>query len=455
MKTYCAILCGGDGKRLWPTSRKSFPKQFLPLVEGYSLFQLAFRRALRTSLPEHIFLVTIEDYRHNALKQAREVIPSFPEGNLIIRPDSKETFAVIACALAAMVSDGAAPEDVLICAPSDHLIYDEKAYSETMHKARSFAEKDLVVVGITPNAPSSDYGYIEVNHEERGKDGAHVVRFTEKPNAEKAAEYLANGNYLWNAGIYTGSLGAFTEAINTFEPDSGTLIQSGLPSLLQHFSKLADRSFDYSIAEKTTALRIVAATFDWSDLGSHRALIPVHNHENGSEHRHEAFDTENTLVDAKGKLVVTLGVKDLTIVDVNDVLLVMHRSKEQELTSVLAQLRTRGCPEVDHHYRGYRPWGHFEILEQFPNFLVKKITVSPGSSSLTQAHEGRSEHWVIVSGIARVTLGDESRLVHQHESVFVPAGTKHRIANPGTEPLVIIEIQTGNLDEENIKRFPE
>lgn len=455
MKTYCAILCGGDGKRLWPTSRKSFPKQFLPLVDGYSLFQLAFRRALRVSLPEHIFLVTIEDYRHNALKQAREIIPSFPEHNLIIRPDSKETFAVIACALSAMVSDGATTEDVLICAPSDHLIYDEKAYSETMQKALSFAHRDIIVVGITPDSPSSDYGYIEVDQAERGEDGARVVRFTEKPNKEKATEYVASGHFLWNAGIYTGSLGAFMEAIDAFEQNSGAIIREGITSLLSNFDQLADRSFDYSIAEKTTSLRIVAASFDWSDLGSHRALIPVHNAENGINHRHEAFDTENTLVDAKGKLVVTIGVKDLTIVDVNDVLLVMHRSNEQQLTSVLSELRARGCPEVDHHYRGYRPWGHFETLEQFPNFLVKKIIVSPGSSSLVQAHEGRAEHWVIVSGIARVLLGDESRIVHQHESVFVPAGTKHRIANPGTEPLVIIEIQTGNLDEENIKRFPD
>jgi mannose-1-phosphate guanylyltransferase/mannose-6-phosphate isomerase len=447
-RIFQAIMCGGEGKRLWPLSRRSYPKYYVELEDGESLFQEAFRRALRTSAIEDILLITTEVNKHNALKQARAIIPSFPDDGLVIRPEGKETFITMAAALATMTSRGAAPSDVLVCSPADHVIADVSAYSEIMKAAAEVAHDHYVVIGIPPTEPSSDFGYIECS-----KDDPQIVkRFTEKPDRETAEGFLAQGNYLWNAGFHIGSLETFLREIRMNEPEAHDIIVGGMESIIQNFDALPGKSIDYVVAEKASSMRVVRATFDWDDLGDLESFIPAR----GKEQRIAAFDSSNVTACVDGKLVVAVGVSDLTIVDGQDTLLIMHKNATGKLSKVVDALREQGHPEADHHFRGYRPWGIYEILEEGPGFKVKKITVTPGAASSLQTHSKRAEHWVVVSGIAKVTLGAESRLLHPNESLYIPIGEKHRIENPSTTPLILIEVQTGGyLGEDDIVRHED
>lgn len=448
-RVYQAIMCGGEGKRLWPLSRRSLPKYYIPLADGESLFQKAFRRALLTSDTDDILLVTTEVNKHNALKQARAIIPSFPSENLIIRPEGKETFATLACALGVMIDRGASHDDVLICAPADHVIEDTVAYKQTLLSAVTVAHQSLVVIGIKPTAPSSDFGYIECDPEQSSQQYCAVKRFTEKPDTERAKEFLAQGNYLWNAGFYIGTLGVYLNEIQTNDEPTASIIKGGSIAVSKHFEKLPDSSIDYVVSEKAKSMLVIPATFDWNDYGDLESFILAR----GKTQEQAIFDGENVTVCADGKLVVSVGVSNITIVHTRDALLVVHKDKAGGLSKIVNQLKERAFSAVDHHHTGYRPWGTYEVIEEAPEYNVKKIIIDAGCSSSTQTHNQRSEHWVIVSGTAKATLDGEVRLLNANESLHVPAGAKHRIENPTTEPLVLIEVQTGSyLAEDDIAR---
>ena len=447
-RIFQAIMCGGEGKRIWPLSRRSYPKYYVPLADGESLFQKAFRRALRTSAVEDILLITTDVNKHNALKQARAIIPAFPTEGLIIRPDGKETFATMACALATMIDRNASTDSILVCAPADHVIHDVASYGDILHIAAQIARDHYVVIGIPPSCASSDFGYIECDAAE-----PHVVtRFTEKPDRETAEGFLAAGNYLWNAGFHIGSLETFMREIRLNEPAAHDTIAGGMSRVIQDFDTLPGKSIDYTVAEKASSMRVVRATFDWDDLGDLESFIPAR----GKEQRIASFDSSNVSACVDGKLVVAVGVSDLIIVDGQDTLLVLHKDAVGTLSKAVDTLRAQGHPEADHHFRGYRPWGTYEVLEEGPGFKVKKITVTPGCASSLQSHSKRAEHWVVVSGIAHVVLDDKHRLLHPNESLYIPIGAKHRIENPSTIPLVLIEVQTGSyLDEDDIVRHED
>lgn len=443
-------MCGGEGKRLWPLSRRSLPKYYIKLADGESLFQKAFRRALLTSNKADILLVTTDINKHNALKQARVITPDFSSLNLIIRPEGKETFATLACALGIMIDRGASAEDILICAPADHVILNTDLYEKTLRFAASVAHTALVVLGIKPTTPSSDFGYIEYDSETIIEDGAYIVkRFTEKPNLNKAEEFLAQGNYLWNGGFYIGSLGVYMNEIKTITPPTTTIIEGGSDRIAAEFSNLPDSSIDYVISENSKHMLVVPATFDWDDYGDLESFIPAR----GKIQELAVFDAENVTASAEGKLVVAVGVSHITIIDTRDAILVVHKDKAGSLSKVVNELKARAFEAVDHHYTGYRPWGTYEIIEAAPGYNVKKITIDPGCSSSTQTHEKRSEHWVIVSGTAKVTIEGVVAYLETNESLYVPAFAKHRIENNTNEPLVLIEVQTGSyLGEDDIAR---
>ncbi len=447
-RVYQAIMCGGEGKRLWPLSRRSLPKYYITLADGESLFQKAFRRALLTSDINDILLVTTDINKHNALKQARAIIPSFPSENLIIRPEGKETFATLACALGVMIDRGAKNEDVLICAPADHVINDTSEYKKTITKATESANNSLVVLGIKPETPSSDFGYIE--HENTETEAPYKVkRFTEKPDQERAKEFLTAGNYLWNAGFYISSLDSYFKEIEALEPTAAEIVIGGISQISQDFDKLPESSIDYVISEKSSNMRVVPATFDWNDYGDLESFIKAR----GKVQELAIFESENITACADDKLVVAVGINDIAIVQTRDAILVTHKDKASNLSKVVNELKTREHKAVDHHHTGYRPWGTFEVIEESSQYNVKKITIDPGCSSSTQIHTSRSEHWVIVSGMARVTLNGDTSMITVNESLHIPAKTKHRIENPTAEPLVLIEIQTGSfLDESDIIR---
>ncbi len=446
-KIYQAIMCGGEGKRLWPLSRRSLPKYYIPLADGESLFQKSFRRALLTSEISDVLLVTTDINKHNALKQARAIVPSFPSENLIIRPEGKETFATLACALGVMIDRGATNEDVLICSPADHVIENTEGYRTTLLKAASFAHQALVVIGIKPTAPSSDFGYIE--YEKASSLPYTVKRFTEKPDKDKAAEFLSQGNYLWNAGFYIGTLGTYLKEINGNDMATAMIILGGSVSITQDFEKLPESSIDYVVSEKAKHMLVIPANFDWDDYGDLESFIAAR----GKKQQLAVFDGENVTACADNTLVVSVGVSNVTIVQTRDALLVVDKAKANNLSKVVNELKKREHEAVDHHYTGYRPWGTFDVIEEGPKYHVKKIVIDPGCSSSTQIHRYRSEHWIVVSGLAQITINGVTSLLRTSQSVDIPALTKHRIENPTTDPLIIIEVQTGNyLEEDDIVR---
>lgn len=448
-KIYQAIMCGGEGKRLWPLSRRSLPKYYIPLADGESLFQKSFRRALRTSAFEDILLITTDINKHNALKQTRMIIPSFPSGNLIIRPEGKETFATLACALGVMIDRGAKTTDTLICAPADHVIIELEEYEKTLRQASLAADQSLVVVGIKPTKPSSDFGYIEYNLEKSNERLHEVIRFTEKPDLEQSKEFLAQGNYLWNAGFYIGSLQIYLNEIRAVSPQTAGIILDGSKAIAKNFADLPDSSIDYVISEKSKRMQVIPATFDWDDYGDLESFIPTR----GKIQQQAVFDGENVTACSDGKLVVSVGVSDITIVDTKDAILVVHKDKASGLSKVVNELKQRQFDAVDHHYTGYRPWGTYEILAEAPGYNVKKLTIDPGCSSSIQTHKKRSEHWIILSGTAKILLNDETKLLHPNDSLHIPTGATHRIENPTTDPLVLIEVQSGlHLEEDDIVR---
>lgn len=402
-KIYQAIMCGGEGKRLWPLSRRSLPKYYITLADGESLFQKAFRRALRTSDIEDVLLVTTEVNKHNALKQARAIIPGFPSENLIIRPEGKETFATLACALGIMIDRGASEEDILICAPADHVILDMEEYEKTLRTAAITSHRLLAVVGIKPTYPSSDFGYIEYASDGLKDELYPVKRFTEKPDKEKAENFISQGNYLWNAGFYIGSLGVYLHEIETIDPATAQIILGGSKSIAENFLALPDSSIDYVISEKSKSMQVIPATFDWDDYGDLESFIPTL----GNKQALAVFDGENVTASAKGKLVVSVGVSDITIVDTRDALLIVHKDKADTLSKVVNQLKEKEFAAVDHQQTGYRPWGTYEIIAEAPGYAVKKLTIDPGCSSSIQTHQKRSEHWVVVSGTAKTELNGE------------------------------------------------
>lgn len=448
-RIYQAIMCGGEGKRLWPLSRRSLPKYYVPLADGESLFQKAFRRAQLTSALEDILLVTTEINKHNALKQARAIAPLFPSESLIIRPEGKETFATLACALGVMIDRTSSEGDILICAPADHVIVDTEGYERTLRSAASIGDQSLVVIGIKPTEPSSDFGYIEYDPERKVEEAYTVKRFTEKPDRKTAEQFLAHGNYVWNAGFYIGSLGTYMNEIETLDPHTADIIRGGTASIAENFERLPDSSIDYVISEKSKNMLVVPATFDWDDYGDLESFIPAR----GIPQLQKIFEGENVTASADGKLVVSVGVSDIVIVDTRDALLVVHKDKANNLSKVVNGLKEFGFDAVDHHYTGYRPWGRYEVIETAPGFNVKKITVDPGSSSSIQTHSKRSEHWIVVSGTAHITLDDKLAIVPAGESVYIPISARHRIENQTDEPLVLIEVQTGSyIDEMDITR---
>lgn len=448
-RVYQAIMCGGEGKRLWPLSRRSLPKYYIPLADGESLFQKAFRRALLTSEISDILLVTTDVNKHNALKQARAIVPDFHSENLIIRPEGKETFATLACALGVMIDRDAADDDILICSPADHVINDTEGYKQTLLHAVSQANDSLVVIGIEPTEPSSDFGYIEYDTTELDQKLYEVKRFTEKPDVKKAEEFISKGNYLWNAGFYIGSLNTYLQEIHTNDTDTADLIKRGTKAISEEFEKLPSSSIDYVISEKAKHMLVLRASFDWDDYGDLESFIAAR----GVNQEQAIFDGENVTVCADGKLFVSVGLSDITVVHTRDALLVAHKSKANSLSKVVNALKERAFKAVDHHYTGYRPWGTYEVIEEAPGYNVKKITIDPGCKSSIQTHTKRSEHWVIVAGTAEVTLDGETKTLHTNESLYIPALSKHRIANPTTDPLVLVEIQTGAyLEEGDISR---
>jgi mannose-1-phosphate guanylyltransferase/mannose-1-phosphate guanylyltransferase/mannose-6-phosphate isomerase len=461
------ILCGGSGTRLWPLSRQSRPKQFLPLVTSRSLLQDTAARV--ASLPECAAPILMSNHEHRFMiaEQLQEL--GITPAAQILEPVARNTAPAIA--VAALQLRDSNPDSVMLVLPSDHAIADTGAFHAAVRTAaRSAAKGLLVTFGIRPSEPNTGFGYIERGEPVAGE--AHVFRvgrFVEKPDLETARSYIASGRFSWNSGMFLFSPRRFLEELERFRPDilkaSARALQGAVRDMdfirLERaaFEAAPAESIDYAVMERTSAGAVVEADFGWSDVGSWSSLWEAGEKDaSGNMLRGDVQvkDTSGSYLRSDKRLLFALGVKDLVVVDTDDALFVGARSRAQEVKDFVQWLDKGKRPEHVSHKRVYRPWGYFESIDAGERFQVKRIMVRPRQALSLQLHHKRAEHWVVVSGTARVTRGDSVFELAENESTYIPVGTKHRLENPTDQPLYLIEVQSGAyLGEDDIVRFED
>ena len=445
MKTL--ILAGGVGTRLFPLSREQYPKQFIPLFNGDTLFQKTLRRALLRSIPHDITIVTGEQHTFLVRDQVRGICE---ECTVLTEPQGKNTLPAIAYGMHHILTSSG-PSTVAVL-PSDHLIGESDAYLEALYRAEQLADHYLVTFGIPPTHPHTGYGYIEKG--ERIKEGYRVARFVEKPDAATAAAYVAQG-YLWNSGMFVLSTTLFLKECQRYAADVASAFT--LPPA-QAYARTPAISIDYGLMEKTSRAAVVILEAPWTDLGSFDALYEVLPKDgSGNAIRGEVLplSSHRNLILAH-RLVTTIGVDNLAIVDTSDVLFVGSRQRSQEIREVVEQLKAKGDERALLHTTVHRPWGSYTVLEKGRFYTIKRITVLPTRQISHQLHHHRSEHWVVVQGTAEIVVGTETRFLRNGESTFVPAGVHHRLRNPGLLPVELIEVQQGEyIGEDDIVRLED
>ncbi|MBT9386737.1 mannose-1-phosphate guanylyltransferase/mannose-6-phosphate isomerase [Pseudooceanicola sp. CBS1P-1] len=465
------LLCGGSGTRLWPLSRKSYPKQFVPLVGEETLFQASAKRlagqdnGLDFSAP---MVLTNSDFRFIVTEQLQAI--GIDPGAILIEPEGRNTApAILAAALRVMDTD---PEAVMLVAPSDHVVPDAAAFHAAIQAGLPAVEAgDLVTFGITPTRPETGYGYLELSAQPEGSAPVKLSKFVEKPDAEKASAMLDAGNYLWNAGIFLFKAKDIVAAFETFCPDLVGPVQAAVDEAKtdlgflrlapEAWSKAEDISIDYAVMEKAPNLSVVPFTGGWSDLGGWDAVWREAGPDaNGVVTSGEAtaIDCTNTLLrsDSDNLEVVGIGLDNVMAIAMNDAVLVADMSRAQDVKKAVDALKKKKASQATHFPKDHRPWGWFESLVVGNRFQVKRIMVHPGGSLSLQSHFHRSEHWIVVEGTARVTCDDEVKLVTENESIYLPLGCVHRMENPGRVPMVLIEVQTGAyVGEDDIVRYED
>ena len=453
------ILCGGSGTRLWPLSRKLFPKQFVPLIDGKSLLQLTLERV--SLLGNSVICVASEDHRFlvSEAMQAAKV-----PGTVLLEPMARNTAA--AMAIAALV---AKPEELLLFCPSDHHIPDAAAFAQVIQQGIAAAKQGAIVTfGISPTFPSTAYGYIRQGSAR--PDGAfNVEGYTEKPAQEKAVALLLSGGALWNAGIFLCSAQTLLSALGQHAPDILKACQQAMASAAQDgsfvrpqsqaFEACRSESIDYAVMEHHANVAMLPFASAWSDVGSWNAvadLTPADPQGNRLHGQGFALQASNTFVHAPHRPVVVLGTQDLLVIDTLDAVLVAASSHVEQVKHVVASLDAENILQSAQHRKVARPWGTYDCIDNGDRYQVKRITVSPGASLSLQMHRHRAEHWIVVSGTAQVVNGEQVLLLTENQSTYIPIGQKHRLTNPGKAPLELIEVQSGAyLGEDDIVRFED
>ena len=461
------ILSGGSGTRLWPLSRSMYPKQFIRLLDGQGPTFLG--ATLRRLKPEAGFAAPtlISNNNHRFLVREELEQAHLSANEIILEPVARNTAPAIAvAALAIMETD---PDGVLVVMPSDHAIQDEACFVEAVRLAANVAALGkLVLFGIKPTSPRTEYGYIRQGSALDGFDGRAyaVAAFAEKPDAATAQRYLDAGDYFWNSGLFVFSAQTFLSEAVRLAPDVVDAARNALAGAKRDlgflrldegaFAKSPNISIDYAVMEKTDAAVMLPIDVGWSDVGSWASLWEIGSRDGQNNYVHGDTlleDSSGLYVHSDRSLVAAIGVKDLVIVDTPDALLVADRARAQDVSKIVARLKQSDRKEHEQHLRNYRPWGYFETLSIGPRFQVKLLHVKPGGKLSMQRHHHRSEHWVVVHGTAKVTVGDTETLVRENESVYIVATQWHRLENPGKVPLELIEVQIGTyLGEDDIIR---
>lgn len=460
------ILSGGNGSRLWPLSRQNQPKQFLALLGEHSLYQETVARANRLANAQLPITVCNEDHRFMVGEQLHAIGQA--SGGILLEPISRNTAPAIAlAALHVLTGD---PQGLMLVLPADHLIRDEKAFRAAVESALPLAEAGwLVTFGITPDAPETGYGYIQSGAPLEG-GGFKVSRFVEKPDQKRAKNYLADGGYVWNSGIFALRADRYLEELKQYRPDifhavtdAYTQGRNDLDFVRvdpQAFAASPEDSIDYAVMEKTDRAAVVPISCGWSDIGSWSSLWAVAKQDqNGNHHQGDVVstDTHRCLVKAsERRMIATIGVEDLVIVDTPDATLVARKDCVQDVKSIVDQIKQAGRQEHLFHRKVYRPWGSYDSIDMGQRFQVKRIVVKPGAALSLQKHHKRAEHWIVVSGVAEVTCDDRVFDLRENESTYIPLGSVHRLRNRGNEPVELIEVQSGNyLGEDDIVRLED
>jgi mannose-1-phosphate guanylyltransferase len=456
------IMAGGSGSRLWPLSRSLYPKQFLALNGNETMLQQTLQRLAGLTL-ERPVVICNEEHRFIVAEQLREINQS---GSIILEPVGRNTAPAIALASKTVM---ASKDSLILILAADHVILNESAFVDAVEKAIPLAEAGkLVTFGIVPTEAHTGYGYIK-RGESVNEHGFEVDAFVEKPNAEIASEYFEGKEHYWNSGMFLMKASRYLEELNQFRPDIYTACESALANTSKDedfiridkaaFEKCPDESVDYAVMEKTDDAVVVPLDAGWSDIGSWSALWDVNNKDtNGNTVSADSIlhETTNCLIQGGERLIATVGIDNLVIVDTKDALLVASKDKVQDVKKIVEQLKAEGRDEFKNHREVYRPWGKYDSIDAGTRYQVKRITVKPGEKLSIQMHHHRAEHWIVVSGTAKVTNGDKVFLVTENESTYIPIGVVHALENPGKLPLEIIEVQSGTyLGEDDIVRFED
>lgn len=453
------ILAGGRGTRLWPLSRNSYPKQFLNFQDNFSLLQKSVRRFLSFTSYENIFVVTHKDYFYLVQSQLIALDPKL-KNQIILEPEGKNTAPAIALAIKFLEEkEGAEKNETIFISPSDSLILPEDNFQEEVFLAGQLAKQGhLVTFGALPSKPETGYGYIQVEQTEN-KKVFKASSFVEKPPLATAIEYMSCGNFLWNCGSFCFTVEKFWQELETYCPSLAKFTHCSYEEFLENFSLLPSLSIDYAILEKSKDIIVITLHAFWSDLGTWDAVYetcPKDENQNVKIGNIAETETKNCLLFGDKRLISTLNLEDLIIIDTEDALFVGKKGDSQNVKIVVEKLKAQEKQEALTHLTSYRPWGNYTVLEEGPRYKIKKITVSPLQKLSLQLHYHRSEHWVVVKGTAKVTIDEKEILLHENESIFIPKSSSHRLENPGKVPLELIEVQVGEyVGEDDIVRLED
>jgi mannose-1-phosphate guanylyltransferase/mannose-6-phosphate isomerase len=456
-------MCGGAGTRLWPVSRESMPKQFVPLIDERSTFQQVLGRIADVALFDRPIIITNSDFRFIVAEQLRECDI---EADIVLEPMRRDS--AMAVAVAAALAHERDPEASVLILAADHVVRDVEAFKSACREAATAAAEGLIVTfGINPTFPATHYGYIRAGARVNGGAALAVEAFVEKPDAETASGYVAE-SYLWNSGNFAFRADIMLDEIERFEPDIAAAAKQAVEGMARDldflrlpaepFGRAPKKSIDYAVMERTERAAVVPVDLGWSDVGSWSAVWDVMSHDadgNASTGSVVFYESRNSLVRSDDAiLTAVVGLEDIIVVTTPDAVLVTSRDKAEQVKGLVEQLKAQNRREADQHLRIYRPWGYYQGIDLGSRYQVKRIVVKPNAKLSLQKHFHRAEHWVVVRGTAEIAVGTDIRTVHENESAYIPIGSVHRLANPGKIPLELIEVQVGSyLGEDDIVRL--